>query len=318
MKTISFFNEKIASVKEADSEKMNLLIRAVKAIHSASTNPTATGEELKKQRAETEALSKLIALPVGLETNGFRIGDIPCEWFKPDFAHRKDIIILYCHGGGYTCGGLGYSRILASKLAHHTGLQVVSFEYRLAPEHPAPAPIEDGLAVWDYLMKKGYGAKNIILAGDSAGGNLALELTLKLREQERILPRGLVLFSPWTDMSCSGNSYETNREKDPTITLEYVKCVRAAYAGADADFTDPALSPLFADMTNMPPTLVQVGSYEVLRDDSEKLAKKITKAGGFSRLEVYQGGWHVFQMAPVPKANRAMDSVKEFLDYILM
>lgn len=317
MKTISLFNE-IRNAKDADPEKLTLMLRAVKRLHSAATNPTASGEELKKQRAETEALYKLFTLPVGLHNESFKVGEIPCELIKPGFAHRTDTIIMYCHGGGYTCGGLGYSRILASKLAQHTGLQVVSFEYRLAPENPAPAAIDDGMSVWNFLMQKGYGAKNVILAGDSAGGNLALELTLRLRAQDRILPRGLILFSPWTDMSCSGNSYDTNKEKDPTITLEYVQCVRVAYAGENADFSDPSLSPLFADLSGMPPTLVQVGSHEVLRDDSEKLAKKITKAGGFSRLEVYQGGWHVFQMAPIPKATHAMEAVKSFIDTILV
>lgn len=318
MKTIQFFNDIKNNVIDTESDRSSILMRAIKAIHSLSSNPTASGEELVKQRAETEALSKLITLPAGLRSDFFKVGSIPCEWFKPDFAHRTDVIILYCHGGGYTCGGLGYSRILASKLAQHTGLQVISFEYRLAPENPYPAAVNDALEVWDFLMKKGYGARNIIVAGDSAGGNLALELTLRLRAEERFLPRGLVLFSPWTDMSCSGNSYETNKEKDPTITMEYVKCVRAAYGGLDADFSNPELSPLFADMTGMPPTLVQVGSYEVLKDDSEKLAKKISKSGGFARLEVYPGGWHVFQMAPVPKATRAMESVKDFTDTILM
>lgn len=318
MKTINLFNELKNQPKEKDSEKMDLLIRAIKAIHSASSNPTATGEELIKQRNETEALAKLISLPLGIHITGFEIEGIPCEWFKPGFSHRTDAVILYCHGGGYTCGGLGYSRILASKLAHHTGLEVISFEYRLAPEAPYPAAIEDGLKVWDFLMQKGYGAKNVILAGDSAGGNLALELTLSLKAAERILPRALTLFSPWTDMSCSGNSYETNKEKDPTITLEYVECVRTAYAGEDADFTNPDLSPLFADVSGFPPTLIQVGSLEVLKDDSEKLAKKITKSGGFSRLEIYPGGWHVFQLAPVPKAIHAVEAVKSFIDEILV
>lgn len=318
MKTINFLNDIKNFTKEKDTEKVDLMIRAIKAIHSASSNPLATGEDLIKQRAETEALSKLMTPPVGFHSEFFDIHGIHCEWFKPGFPHRTDVIILYCHGGGYTCGGLGYSGILASKLAQHTGLEVISFEYRLAPENPYPAAIEDSLIIWDYLMQKGYGAKNILIAGDSAGGNLALELTLRLRSEGRFLPKGLILFSPWTDMSCSGNSYELNKEKDPTITLEYVQCVRSAYAGEDADFTNPELSPLFADLSNMPPTLVQVGSLEVLKDDSEKLAKKITKAGGFARLEIYQGGWHVFQLAPVPKASKAIEAVKAFIDTILV
>lgn len=320
MRTIlSFFPEKQnIDKKEKDPEKMDLLMRTIKAVHSQTVNPTAvTPEDLSRQRAEMEIFSRLATPPVGVSSHPFKVEDIPCELTTPDFAHRKDKIILYCHGGGYTCGGLGYARILASKLALHTGLEVFSFEYGLAPENPYPGPIEDGMKIWDYLMHLGYGANDCIIAGDSAGGNMALEICLRLKETERMLPKAMVLFSPWTDMRAVNPSYETLKEKDPTLTYEYVLSVRSAYAGYDANFEDPHLSPLLADLEGFPPALVQVGSNEILRDDSEKLVKKFDKSGVFARLEVIQGGWHVCQSMPIPRAIKALDSVKVFLDQIL-
>lgn len=303
---------------DKDPEKMDLLMRTIKAVHAAGTNPTAiTPEELHKQRSNMEMFSKLATPAVMLDTKEFEVDGIPCERIVPEYPHRKDLIILHCHGGGYTCGGLGYARILGSKLALHTGIEVVTFEYGLAPENPFPGPIEDGLRIYEYLLHLGYGSKNIIITGDSAGGNMALEIVLRLKKEGRILPKAMILFSPWTDMRACNPSYESNKDKDPTITYEYVCSVRNAYAGSDANFEDPSLSPLLADLSNMPPCLIQVGSTEILRDDSEKLAKNLTKAGSYSKLEIYSGGWHVFQGMPIPRATHAIDAVKDFLDYIL-
>lgn len=303
---------------EKDPERMDLLMRTIKAVHAAGTNPTAiTPEELHKQRASMEIFSKLATPAVLLDTCSFEVEGIPCERIVPEYAHRKDMVILHCHGGGYTCGGLGYARILGSKLALHTGIEVVTFEYGLAPENPFPGPIEDGLRIYNYLLHQGYGAKSIIISGDSAGGNMALEICLRLKQEERIMPKAMILFSPWTDMRACNPSYESNKEKDPTITYEYVCSVRSAYAGCDADFENPELSPLLADLSHLPPALIQVGSTEILKDDSEKLAKNLTKAGSYSKLEVYSGGWHVFQGMPIPRATHAIEAVKDFLDYIL-
>ena len=315
---VSILPEIKQNKKDKDPERMDLLMRTIKAVHSQAVNPLAmTPEELSKQRSEVEVFSKLITPSITTSVTPFFIDEIPCEWVRPEFPHRKDKLILYCHGGGYTSGGLGYARILATKLANHTGLEVIAFEYGLSPENPYPAAFNDALTVWDHLMKLGYGAKNVLLAGDSAGGNLALELTLSLKENDRFLPAGLILFSPWTDMTISSGSYETYKEKDPLLTREYVLSVRTAYAGSEADFTSPCFSPLYADLSGFPPCLIQAGSNEILRDDSEKLQKKLAKCGADARLEIYTGGWHVFQQMPIPRAAKAMDAVKTFLDDIL-
>lgn len=306
--------------KDEESAKMDLLMRTIKVVHTAATSSEAFAEEeLNKQRVASEKFSKLVAPVVGLKREMFTVDDIPCEWFRPAAAHRSDRIILYCHGGGYVNGGLGYAGILGGKLAQHTGLEVVTFGYRLAPEHPYPAAIEDAVTVWDYLMKLGYGASNVMIAGDSAGGNLALELCFKLKEQLRFLPGALILMSPWTDMRATNNSYKTYAEKDPMLTYEYVVAARNAYAGIeskDCDFADAKYSPLLGDFLNMPPALIQVGSNEILRDDSEKLYKKYTKAGNFAVLEVCPGGWHVYQQMPIQKAWHALESINNFINRI--
>lgn len=300
--------------KNKDSDDMDILMKTIKAVHSSAVNPTAmTVAELMKQRNEVEIFSRLITPVAGVQIESFEVDGMNCEYAKPSYPHRSDRIIMYCHGGGYTSGGIRYARILAAKLALHTGLEVVSFEYGLAPEHQFPEPINDGMKVWDYLMHKGYGASNVIIAGDSAGGNMALEICLNLKKHNRFMPLALCLMSPWTDMSAVNNSYSTYKEKDPLLTYEYVVSVRTAYAGNDADYTNPDLSPIYADLSGLPKTLIQVGSNEILRDDSEKLAKKLVKSGVTAKLEVYQGGWHVFQQMPIPKAGNALDSIGAFV-----
>ena len=193
----------------------------------------------------------------------------------------------------------------------------LSFEYRLAPENPYPAAVEDALAMWDYLMYMGYGARDIVVAGDSAGGNLALELCLKLKEQGRAQPRALLLFSPWTDMTASGKSYKSCKALDPMLTYEYIEAVRAAYTGPDADWAKPCYSPLFADLRGLPPTLVQVGTNEILRSDSERLVEAIHRAGGYAVLEVYAECWHVFQQMPIHRAVAAMESAGRFVQRMM-
>ena len=310
--------EKIVLEKDDKTPKLDRMMKAIKAVrsHGGTADPTST-ESLEKQRHNQETLSKIITPSANVRYERKTIKDIPVEWAIPKFPYRKDRIILYCHGGGYTCGGLGYAGILAGKLALNTGLQVLSFEYRLAPENPYPAAVTDAFTIWDELMLKGYGAGEIILAGDSAGGNLALELTLGLKNLKRMLPRGLILMSPWTDMTLVSETYEEYKELDPMLTYEYVEGVRNAYAGENADFKSPKYSPLFADLKHMPPTYIQVGTNEILRGDSEKLYIRLKESGVRARLDVYEGGWHVFQQMPTPRAAGAMEDIGRFTESII-
>ena len=234
------------------------------------------------------------------------------EWVCVDRVHMKKYVILYCHGGGYSTGSTVYARTLTSKLAASTSMDVLSFDYRLAPEHPYPAATEDAMQVWNYLMLLGYGARDIILAGDSAGGNLALSLTLKLKEEGRLLPRGLVLMSPWTDLTSSGKSYISKAEIDPVMNGTYLEKMIRNYAEGQ-ELTNPLISPLFGDYVGFPPTYIQVGNNEILLDDSVMLYKKLLKANVSVKLEMFKGMWHVFQMSPFKTAYEAMDKNAEFI-----
>lgn len=268
-------------------------------------------QDVEKQRESQGNLGELLRKRE-LNYESFEIDGIMAEWVSVNRSHMKKYVILYCHGGGYMTGSYRYARSITNKLASSTSMDVLSFDYRLAPEHPYPAAIEDALKVWDYLMYQGYGARDIIIAGDSAGGNLALTLTLALKEQGRLLPRGLLLFSPWTDMTRSGKSYQKKASVDPILTLEYIEEAVRAYAGEN-DLEDPMISPVFADFTGFPQTFIQVGTNEILLSDSLKLDKQMLKYRVPVRLEQYKGMWHVFQMAPFKTAYEAMDEAAEFV-----
>ena len=303
----------LTAERAQDADKLDPMMRAIKAMHSVTNAQSTAPEDLERQRAGQELFGKLVAPSLGIRNDGFTLnGAIPAEWVSIEAGHDRRHAVLYCHGGGYTCGQLGYARILASKLALSIGCDVLSFEYRLSPENPYPAAINDALAAWDHLMYMGYGARDVIIAGDSAGGNLALELALKIKGQGRGQPRALVLMSPWTDMTASGPSYKELVELDPMITPDYISSVRAAYIGRQDDYAKPCYSPLFADLRGLPPTLIQVGTNEILRSDSELLCKKMAEQGVYATLEVYEDCWHVFQQMPIRRAAQAMDSVGRF------
>ena len=296
--------------------KLEMPMRILKALHSATAPGDMTSAELEKQRRSQELLGQLAAPMSGLSWEEFSLSGMKAAWMRLERPHRHARCVLYCHGGGYTSGNLGYSRVLASKLVRSTGLDTLSFEYRLAPEHPYPAALEDAFRAWDHLMYLGYGAKDVVLAGDSAGGNMALVLCLALRRAGRMLPGALLLMSPWTDMTASGASYSERAEADPILTNEYIQAVREAYAPG-ADYSRPEFSPLFGDFYAFPPALIQVGTHEILYSDSERLAERMKAAGCYCRLEVWENMWHVFQMAPAKKSAAAMESMAHFLLEVL-
>jgi len=282
------------------------LLKTIKRMHSLIEK-----QEVEKQRESQENLGELLKKR-DLKYESFEIDEISAEWVSVDRAHMKKYVILYCHGGGYMTGSYRYARSITNKLASSTSMDVLSFDYRLAPENPYPAALEDALKVWDYLMYLGYGARDIIVAGDSAGGNLALVLALKLKEQGRLLPRGLLLLSPWTDLTCSGKSHTVKVNADPILSPAYLQEAIQAYIGEE-ELENPLISPVFADFTGFPQTYIQVGTNEILLSDSRKLDKQMLKCRVPVRLEEYEGMWHVFQMSPFKTAYEAMDEAAEFI-----
>ena len=288
-----------------------LLKKAFRAVNFIS-GKTMTAEELKRHRKLAEWAGG-IATPKGdVEITPFKVGKIRCEAVKPIFAHNPNFAILYAHGGGYVSGGLGYARILSAKMAAATGFTVYSFAYRLAPEHQYPAALEDGIAVWKYLTENLFSADHIILAGDSAGGNLALCLVQKLISENNPVPKELLLFSPWTDMTGTAESYKKNAETDPILTKEFVMGAAISYVD-DKDLADPAFSPLFGDFSGFPPVFIMAGRNGILIDDSIRLKEKIDAANGKAWLDIEEKGWHVYQEMPIPIARQAMKRLSAHL-----
>lgn len=289
---------------ESVNQSMMTLIRKV---HGMIEKP-----DIEKHRQSQDHVGALLGNSKDILMRDVMIGEMPGEWVSVDRAHMKKYVILYCHGGGYSTGSHIYARTLTTKLAASTSMDVLSFDYRLAPEHPYPAATEDAMKAWDYLMLFGYGARDVIVAGDSAGGNLALSLVLKLKEQKRLLPRGLVLMSPWTDLTASGESYVEKAELDPVLDAAYLDRMILNYAQG-RELTDPLISPLFGDFSGFPPIYIQVGDNEVLLSDSQVLHQKLIEANVSVKLDVFKGMWHVFQMSPLKTAYEAMEKNAEFI-----
>lgn len=283
------------------------LMHLIRRAHGLVENP-----DIEKHRQSQDAIGSIMG---NTRDTGYREIDIDgtyAEWVSVNRAHMKKYVLLHCHGGGYSTGSSLYARTLTAKLAASTSMDVLCFDYRLAPEHPYPAATQDALKVWDYLMLLGYGARDVILTGDSAGGNLALSLTLRLKEQGRLLPRGLVLMSPWTDLTSTGKSFETKADVDPVLNKEYIDRMIAAYAPGQ-DLKNPYISPLFGDFEGFPPVYIQAGENEILLSDSIRLHQALVDANVSVKMDTYKGMWHVFQMSPVKAAREAMDKNAEFI-----
>lgn len=295
----------------AVSKKNQGLLNLVKKVHGAVENV-----DIEKHRQSQDQFGALFGQNKAILIKEENIEGMYGEWLCVNRAHMKKYVILYCHGGGYSTGSSLYGRTLTTRLASSTSMDVLSFDYRLAPENPYPAAVLDAMKAWDHLMMFGYGARDVILAGDSAGGNLALALVHQLKEEGRLLPRGIVLLSPWTDMTCSGKSHQTKEGIDPVLSAAYLQDAIEKYLGKDYQeelLTEPSVSPLYGDFTDFPPTYIQVGDQEILQSDSVLLYKKMQQAGVNVTLDVFKGMWHVFQMSPFKTAAEAMDKNAEFI-----
>lgn len=241
------------------------------------------------------------------------------EYLRPQNAVTGRVI-LQLHGGGYIGPMKNIYRRFAVKYSKLSfGADVLSVDYRVAPEHPFPAALDDCVMAYRWLLEeKEYKPGQIVVAGDSAGGGLALALILYLKDHNMPLPAGVITMSPWSDVTLSGNSYEANYEIDPLFGNSKENMLyQCSYIG-EADTKDPYLSPLFGDYHGFPPMLMQVGSFEVLLDDTLSVAKKAKKSGVKVRTSVYDGMFHVFQMGMdlIPESREAWEEVGEYLRII--
>lgn len=271
-------------------------------------------EAILRFREEVErGAGKFGQLPAGIEVAPVQVVDIPAEWIRPVGA-RKDQVMLYFHGGGYVSGTCQSHRAIVSKFVKNSGVGALLFEYRLAPEHPYPAALEDALTSYGWLLEQGIAPGQIVFVGDSAGAGLVLATLLALRDKAVPLPAGAVAMSPVTDHTCSSESYRTKAQVCLSPAGMGPACARH-YAG-DSDLRLPYISPLYGDLQGLPPLLLYAGGDETLRDDSVGFAAKAQADGVELRLQIGEGLFHCYPaMAPLfPEARRAMDDICTFIN----
>lgn len=267
---------------------------------------------IAEQRKSLQRLEKVSMLSPFTKTSTVNTGSCLGELIQHKHA-RKTHAILYMHGGGFTTGSPDTHRLIAERLSFAARASVLLVDYRLAPEHPFPAALDDCVSAYQWLLKTGFSPRNLALAGDSAGGGLALSTLIRLKEVYSPLPASATLFSPWTDLTMSGDSIKTNAKKEAMLSTDWMQLMAQHYAGNQLN--NPLCSPLFADLSELPPILIQVDESEVLLDDSRRLATKLHEQGVVTRINIWHGMWHVWQtfVRFVPEANKAVDQAGEFI-----
>ena len=271
----------------------------------------------RKLRGETNVLGARATLaaikhkvPAGVSASTQAVGGISGEWLRPPSGTASGTL-LYLHGGGYFACSPQTHRPITGGFAKR-GLDVFAPDYRLAPENPFPAAIEDGVAAYRGLLASGIAASNLVIAGDSAGGGLALAILLSLRDAGDELPAATMLFSPWTDLAATGESLRTNTKRDAMFHGDGVAKGAEIYLGA-ADPRDPLASPLYAELGGLPPMLIHAGSYEVLLDDSVRLAQRARAAGTEVTMQTWPVVPHVWQLFGMPETKQSMAAAAAFL-----
>jgi acetyl esterase/lipase len=266
---------------------------------------------VEKQRSRLRRVTRLTLPPRGARFEASNSDGVRGEWVTARGHEQAALTVLYLHGGGYCVGSPATHRALTGHLAARCGARVFVPDYRLAPEHAFPAAVDDAVASYRGLLAKDIAPHDTVIAGDSAGGGLAVATALRLRELALPLPRALVLFSPWVDLGL--DQLPSPPPGEVMLTLPWItQCARAYIARAEA--RHPLISPVYADLAGLPPTLVQVGTDEILLGDSRRLRDRLQAAGVAVSYEEYPRRWHVFQAnaGVLADADRALDSVARF------
>ena len=271
-------------------------------------------QTIEEQRDNLELLASLVKIPEDVKFERIDVEGIPAEWINTPGGSEQQVI-LYLHGRYYVSGSCNTHRDLASRISRASKACVLLIEYRLAPEHPFPEGLEDSIKAYNWLISnKNFTPKNIIIAGDSAGGGLTLATLLKLREMKKDLPVAAVCLSPWTDLAITGDSIRTKAEIDSFLTPERTEYCAKLYLGEE-DPQNTFASPLYADLQGLPPLLIQVGTSEILLDDSVRLANRAKEAGVDVKLEIWDDMIHVFQAfaAVAPEGQDGINKIGEFI-----
>ncbi len=275
--------------------------------------PKTDSMTVAERRAQYDRAERVFPTPPDVAVEPVTAPARPAEWLTPPGA-RSNTVVLYLHGGGYVIGSPRSHRHLAAAVARVSAARALLLDYRLAPEHPFPAALDDAVAAYEWLLGQGLDARRIVVAGDSAGGGLTVATLLALRDRGRPLPAAGVCISPWVDLTCSAPSYAAKAAVDPIVTQESVTMLAKAYVGA-GDVKAPLVSPLYADLAGLPPLLVHVGSDEVLLDDALGLGERARKAGVDVQVEEWPAMihvWHWFQPM-LEDAERATNAIGQFV-----
>lgn len=252
------------------------------------------GFNIQELRKALDMHSMVFFMPWGVETESIRIKNIRAEWILPSGADH-DKVFLYLHGGGYQVGSTKTHRALVGAIAKAAGVCALIPEYRLAPEHPFPAALDDALMTYKWLLETGHDAKDIIVGGDSAGGGLAVALMLEIRDMGLPMPAGATLLAPWVDLTVSQPSVPRLVDHSPTLYIREMRIWAKNYAG-DFPLEFPKVSPMYADLTGLPPMLIQTSDHDALIDENLQLAKNAERDGVKVELQVWKGLIHVWQV----------------------
>ena len=275
-------------------------------------NRLADVPTVEEQRAAFDNTLAALPIPDDVRVQPIRIEHFDADWITTPRC-RDDRVVLYLHGGGYVIGSnVGY-REFAARVARAVGARVCLPNYRLAPEHPFPAAVDDAVTAYEWLLRQGFEGRHIAIAGDSAGGGLTLATLLALRGNRRPLPGCAATFSPWTDLAVTGASAQPGAVDDPLIVKDGIEKMADYYAKNDK--RNPLASPLYGDFAGLPPLLVQTGGREALRDDSRRLVERARKAGVAVDYFEGEGLIHVWPLfaASAPETTDALDRMAKFI-----
>lgn len=267
-----------------------------------------------EMRARLNQISRYLKRALGVAVESTTVNGLDAEWLRPKHA-AEGKVLLYLHGGAYLVGSCRTHRQLVSHIARAAGINVLVPDYRLAPEHPFPAAIDDAVGVYRTLLEDGFSAADIFIGGDSAGGGLTVATLLSLRHAGLPMPAAAVLLSPYLDVTASGESATTRADQDPWFDAKDMHVVTDHYCGEGVDPQNPLVSPVFANVAGLPPTFIQVGDDEILLSDSTRFAEKMKAAGLEVEIEIWPEMWHVFQLfiGKMPESRRAVRRIGAYL-----
>jgi monoterpene epsilon-lactone hydrolase len=278
------------------------------------TRPHADELDVEEARTWLDSSLARVSPRIVAQAEGVLAGGVPAEWVVPQGA-RAGRVLLYLHGGAYCSGSLDAYRGLVASLAEAARSRTLVVDYRLAPEHPFPAAFEDTCTAYAWLLAEGFAPGQVAIAGDSAGGGLALALMVSLREAGQPLPSAAVCISPWADLAFSGTSWTTNARRELVLHAPTLRQMASAYLGG-LDPRTPLASPLYADLAGLPPLLIQVGGDECLLSDAQGVAERARAAGVDVELEVWEGMYHVWHVMAryVPESRQAIERIGAWLE----